>query len=79
MKVKKKVRRHNVRSLCILDGVTCPSIYMRANFLVSVSAKSLSNISPNPSEIMSKVSKPYDNLKKIIISGVLRVFLVVKS
>jgi hypothetical protein len=32
------------------------------NFPVHVSAESPSNISPNPSEVISKVSEPYDNI-----------------
>ena len=35
-----------------------PPIEMSENFLVHVSGESSSNISPNPSEVISKVSKP---------------------
>ena len=35
-----------------------PPISMRGNFLAHVSAESPSNISPNPSEVISEVSEP---------------------
>ena len=36
----------------------CPPISMSGNFLAHVSAESPSNISPNPSEVISEVSEP---------------------
>ena len=48
--------------LRMLDGVARPPLDMSGNFSVHVSAKSPSNIYPNPSEDIHKVSEPYDNL-----------------
>ena len=41
-----------------LDGVSRPPIDTSGHFLANMFAKSPSNISPNPSEVISKVSQP---------------------
>ena len=38
-----------------------PPIDVSGNFPAHMSAESPSNISPNPSEVLSEVSEPYDN------------------
>ena len=38
-----------------------PPIDTSGNFLAHMSPESPSNISPNPSEVISEVSEPYDN------------------
>ena len=41
-----------------------PLIDMNRNVSAHMSAKSPLNISPKPSEVISKVSEPYDNFSK---------------
>ena len=41
-----------------------PYIDVSGNFSAHMSAESPLNISPNPSEVISKVSEPYDNFSK---------------
>ena len=44
-----------------LDGSARGPIDISEKFLAHVSAESHSNISPNPSEVISEVSEPYDD------------------
>ena len=44
-----------------LDGSDRPPIDTSGNFPAHMSAESPLNISPNLSEVISKVSEPYDN------------------
>ena len=56
-----EVLAHHLR---MLYGSACPSNNIRGHFLLHFYAKSPSNILPNPSEVMSKVSEPKDSFWK---------------
>ena len=55
-----RLRRWEVLAphLRTLDGSTRPPIDRSGNFAAHMSAESPSNISPNPSEVISEVSEP---------------------
>ena len=46
---------------CARETLRSAPIDVSGNFPAHVSAESPSNISPNPSEVISEVSEPYDN------------------
>ena len=47
-----------IMGLCTLDPILSPPINLSGNIPAHMSAESPSNISPNPSKVISEVSKP---------------------